>query len=131
MEFVVTRRGELVGFVRADTVEAEHSGGLVTANLQGVRPEDRVRAVFSFETFPSEIEQIRRHVAPSSRADAGEAGSKHARGAKPQRAAALALAGGSAGTFEPMVAAEQDKDKGGPLVKENEERTTGAAEQPR
>jgi len=124
MDFVITRRGELVGFVRVDYVEAEYSAGVVTSNIQGVRPEDRARAVFSFESFPSGERNLERGL-HTSRPDSGSVKWAQRKAGKKARPAALALADShGAGTFEPMVAAEQDKDKGGPLVKENEERTT-------
>jgi hypothetical protein len=53
MEMVVTRRGQLVGRVRTTNVDADVTTARALENTQGIRPEDRVRAIFSFEDFPT------------------------------------------------------------------------------
>lgn len=127
MEMVVTRRGELVGFLKIVSLYSDSSNALITLNLQGVAPEDRVRSIFDFETFPNAIGKLRREQNDASgKADAGDKPAKVAKKAeKPVRQAkasksrkaaplALALASERNGNFTPMVAAEQDK--GEPLI---------------
>ncbi|MBI3909843.1 MAG: hypothetical protein HY320_02805 [Armatimonadetes bacterium] len=60
MEFIVLRLGELVGRVRATSVDADTTSGRIVENYRGVRPEDRVRAIFSFRDFPPPREESRR-----------------------------------------------------------------------
>ena len=52
MTFIITRLGEFVGRVRIVNIDADVSTAKVIENFQGVRPEDRARAIFSFEDFP-------------------------------------------------------------------------------
>ncbi len=51
MEMIVTRQREPVGRLRITQVDADISTGRVIENIQGVRPEDRVRAIFNFSDF--------------------------------------------------------------------------------
>lgn len=51
MEMIVTRQRQLVGRVKVVNVDADISTGRVLENTQGVRPEDRVTAVFNFSDF--------------------------------------------------------------------------------
>jgi hypothetical protein len=120
MEMVVTRRGDLVGFVKVLSIQANDAMTSVTINLQGVRPEDHVRAVFSFAAFPSSITRLERQGAdartsrPTRLAHSGKNKNR-----KPAQLA-LNLAADRGGEFQPMVAAEQEK--GEPLVGANGER---------
>jgi len=59
MEMIVTRLRETVGRVRVTSVEADVSVGYAVENFQGVRPEDRVRAIFNFRDFPTTRSVIR------------------------------------------------------------------------
>jgi len=52
MEMIVTRQREVVGRARVVAVDSDISTARVTTNTQGVRPEDRVRAIFNFADFP-------------------------------------------------------------------------------
>lgn len=52
MEMIVTRQREVVGRVKVVSVDADISTVRVTSNTQGVRPEDKVRAIFNFADFP-------------------------------------------------------------------------------
>ncbi len=51
MEMIVTRLRETVGKVKITRVDSDLSTAEVTDNLQGVKPEDRVRAIFTFGDF--------------------------------------------------------------------------------
>lgn len=100
MEMVVTRQRDLVGMVKVQQVNANDSMAEVTLNIQGVRPEDRVRGIFRFEDIPDERKQERR-------VNAAASDSKSARVAaaeRPRKPLALSLKPRE-GTFEPMVAA--------------------------
>jgi len=52
MTMIVTRQKEVVGRMRITMVDSDVSTGRVTGNTQGVRAEDRVRAIFNFADFP-------------------------------------------------------------------------------
>jgi hypothetical protein len=52
MELIVTRQREVVGRAKVVSVDSDISTARVTTNTQGVRPEDRVRAIFNFADFP-------------------------------------------------------------------------------
>jgi hypothetical protein len=52
MEMIVTRQREVVGRVKISSVDSDISTARVVNNTQGVRPEDRVRAIFNFADFP-------------------------------------------------------------------------------
>lgn len=52
MEIIVTRQRELVGRAKVVQVDSDISTARVIENIQGVKPEDRVRAVFNFADFP-------------------------------------------------------------------------------
>ncbi|MCC2670795.1 MAG: hypothetical protein K0Q72_3266, partial [Armatimonadetes bacterium] len=51
MEMIVTRQRQLVGRMKVVAVDADISTGTVLENTQGVRPEDRVTAIFNFADF--------------------------------------------------------------------------------
>lgn len=51
MEMIVTRQREVVGRVKVVSVDSDISTARVVSNSQGVRPEDRVRAIFNFTDF--------------------------------------------------------------------------------
>lgn len=51
MEMIVTRQRQLVGRVKVVNVDPDISTARVLENTQGVRPEDRVTAVFNFSDF--------------------------------------------------------------------------------
>lgn len=51
MEMIVTRQRDVVGRVKVVSVDSDISTARVTSNSQGVRPEDRVRAIFNFAQF--------------------------------------------------------------------------------
>lgn len=53
MEMIVTRQREVVGRVKVVSVDSDISTARVVSNSQGVRPEDKVRAVFNFADFPA------------------------------------------------------------------------------
>lgn len=53
MHMVVTRQGAVVGRVKITEVDTDISTGNVLEAPQGIRPEDRVRAIFSFGDFPN------------------------------------------------------------------------------
>lgn len=46
MQFVVLRGRELVGYVSATSVDADKTVARVTQNFRGVKPEDKVRAIY-------------------------------------------------------------------------------------
>lgn len=52
MEFVVTRLRQPVGSVKIVSVDSDISTGRVIDNVQGVQPQDKVRAIFNFADFP-------------------------------------------------------------------------------
>ena len=52
MEMIVTRQRDVVGRIKVVSVDSDISTGRVVTNTQGVRPEDRVRAIFNFADFP-------------------------------------------------------------------------------
>ncbi len=52
MEMIVTRLREPVGRLRVTSVDSDVSTARVVENTQGVRPEDRARAIFNFADFP-------------------------------------------------------------------------------
>lgn len=52
MLMIVTRQREVVGQVKVVSVDSDISTARVTSSAQGVRPEDRVRAIFNFADFP-------------------------------------------------------------------------------
>ncbi|HTE20552.1 MAG TPA: hypothetical protein VK689_19470, partial [Armatimonadota bacterium] len=64
MRMVVTRQREVVGELKLVNVDSDISTGQVLSNTQGVRPEDRVRAVFNFQDFAPSRSQ-RRSMAPT------------------------------------------------------------------
>jgi len=104
-EMVVTRRRDLVGIMKLVRVDANDSTGEVILNIQGVRPEDRVRGIFSFEDLPKSLDEVRdRHDRASSEGPSTQHVAK-----KPARPAVLSLKGG--GTFEPMVAKVDGPDE--------------------
>lgn len=51
MEMIVTRLKETVGKLKITRVDSDLCTAEVTDNLQGVKPEDRVRAIFTFGDF--------------------------------------------------------------------------------
>jgi hypothetical protein len=51
MEMIVTRQRQLVGKVKIVNVDSDISTARVLENTQGVRPEDRVTAIFNFADF--------------------------------------------------------------------------------
>ena len=51
MDMIATRQKNEVGRVKVTSVDAEFSNVRVISSPQGIRPEDRVRAVFSFQDF--------------------------------------------------------------------------------
>lgn len=51
MELIVTRQRQLVGRVKVVNVDADISTARVLENTQGVKPEDRVTAIFNFSDF--------------------------------------------------------------------------------
>jgi hypothetical protein len=51
MEFVVTRIRDVVGRIKVTNVDSDISTARAELNSQGVRPEDRVRAIFNFSDF--------------------------------------------------------------------------------
>jgi hypothetical protein len=63
MEMIVTRQRQLVGRVKVVSVDADISTGTVLENTQGVRPEDRVTAIFNFADFGDTSRQKRRALA--------------------------------------------------------------------
>lgn len=92
MEMIVTRQKQLVGRCRVVAVDSDISSARVFANTQGVRPEDRVRAIFNFSDFPVTRTKVR-----SSRAvPAFPAGLPAPRPARLPFFGLLALAGGTA-----------------------------------
>lgn len=52
MTMIVTRSLQPVGTLRVTSVDSDISTGRVITNVQGVKPEDRVRAIFNFSDFP-------------------------------------------------------------------------------
>jgi hypothetical protein len=59
MEMIVTRQRDTVGRLKVTSVDADISTARVIENIQGVRPEDRVRAIFNFSDFPITRTRIR------------------------------------------------------------------------
>jgi hypothetical protein len=59
MTLMVTRLGEPVGRAKVTSVDSDFSTARVTENQQGVRPEDRIRAIFNFADFPITRSRIR------------------------------------------------------------------------
>ncbi|MFN3648374.1 MAG: hypothetical protein ACK47B_02235 [Armatimonadota bacterium] len=59
MEMIVTRLRQPVARVRVTQVDADLSRGRIIQNIQGVQPEDRVRAIFNFADFPMTRAQLR------------------------------------------------------------------------
>lgn len=59
MELIVTRQREPVGRAKIVSVDSDISTARVTENIQGVRPEDRVRAIFNFADFPLTRSRLR------------------------------------------------------------------------
>lgn len=53
MHMIVTRQGAVVGRVKITEVDSDISTANVLEAPQGIRPEDRVRAIFSFGDFPN------------------------------------------------------------------------------
>jgi len=51
MEMIVTRLKETVGKLKITRIDSDLCTAEVTDNLQGVKPEDRVRAIFTFSDF--------------------------------------------------------------------------------
>ena len=51
MEMIVTRLRETVGKLKITRVDSDLCTAEVTDNLQGVKPEDKVRAIFTFSDF--------------------------------------------------------------------------------
>ena len=97
MRFIVTRLGDFVGRIKVIKVDANVSTARVVQNFQGVRPEDRARAIFSFEDFP-----ITRSLRISSRFGNGSGKYVSTREALP-KGIKLAQAKGS---YQAMVALE-------------------------
>lgn len=59
MTMIVTRQRDTVGRVKVTSVDTDVSTVRVVENTQGVRPEDRVRAIFNFADFPITRTRIR------------------------------------------------------------------------
>jgi predicted RecA/RadA family phage recombinase len=58
MRFIILRGNELVGRGRARSVDPDFSTVAVTDNYQGVKPEDRCRAVFQLPPVPRETSAV-------------------------------------------------------------------------
>lgn len=108
MEMIVTRQKQVVGRVRVTQVDDDISTARVIQNIQGVRPEDRVRAVFSFSDFPTGSRSRLRALAPAA-PNAGAPGS-------------LAAAPRAALTGEPKVV-KVDRKSQFTLFRESDERS--------
>jgi len=120
-DFVITRYRELVAFGQVVSVAANLCKMKITNNLQGVKPEDRVRGIFDFQALKrGKVERKTGSASPTAPAKA-EQQAKAAPAAKP---ALLALADDRGGKFEPMVAA-QPKDGNEPLIRGNGEDEEG------
>ncbi len=59
MELIVTRQREPVGRAKIVSVDSDISTARVVENIQGVRPEDKVRAIFNFADFPLTRSRLR------------------------------------------------------------------------
>src|SRR5205085_5217704 len=47
MRFVVLRGRELVGYLNASSVDADKTVATITQNFRGIKPEDKVRAIYT------------------------------------------------------------------------------------
>lgn len=73
MELIVTRQREPVGRAKVVSVDSDVSTARVVENVQGVRPEDRVRAIFNFADFPLTRSKLRSMSAPEGLMRVGSA----------------------------------------------------------
>ncbi len=109
MDMVVTRHREPVGVVTVIRVDANDSTAVVIANIQGVKPEDRVRGIFRIEERldprRKRIESENARVVENPQLELPGIDTPEPRkAARPARPLAVSLKGGKAGRFEPMVA---------------------------
>jgi len=115
MELIVTRQREPVGRAKIVSVDSDVSTARVLENVQGVRPEDRVRAIFNFADFPLTRSKLRSMSVPEGIQKVGSAlpgatqksstgpGASDPAGSQPVR---IAKAGGGA-EFIPFKAREE------------------------
>jgi len=82
MEMIVTRQKQPVGTLKVTSVDSDISTGRVTSNQQGVKPEDRVRAIFSFADFPL-TRSIIRSAAPVTQGERSATAAKPATASEP------------------------------------------------
>lgn len=92
MELIVTRQREVVGRIKVTSVDSDISTARVISNQQGVRPEDKVRAIFNFSDFGARrrtFNSVPAAVAPAARLAVSSAAGAAYNACQPRRASAV------------------------------------------
>jgi len=112
MEMIVFRDKQRVGKLRITGVLTTDAEAAVLENVQGIRPEDRVRAIFPEPPFPTEAGRPVTRSAKSSMRSLGNIALVLLTGA-----VIWAVVGGGSNTTVTGVIAEADVENGGPVVR--------------